>query len=206
MLSSAGDPGVTGSPASMAALRAVILSPKRRICSAVGPIKVMPCFSTISAKSAFSDKNPYPGWMASAPVISAAEIIAGLFRYESDERAGPMQTASSARRTCIALASASECTATVLMPISLQALWILKAISPRLAIKTFSNIRLFPIIVVPKSYSMTTRGSPYSTGSPVSTRILTTLPPLCALTGLKVFIASTRQTVSPSATVSPGLT
>src|SRR4051812_22719765 len=51
-----------------------------------------------------------------------------------------MQTLSSARRTCIALASAVEWTATVLMPISRHARWMRSAISPRLAISTFSNI------------------------------------------------------------------
>src|SRR5579872_1229018 len=50
-----------------------------------------------------------------------------------------MQTLSSASRTCIACASASECTATVAMPISLHALWIRSAISPRLAMRIFSN-------------------------------------------------------------------
>src|SRR3546814_3248750 len=50
-----------------------------------------------------------------------------------------MQTDSSARRTCMASASAVECTATVLIPISRQARWIRSAISPRLAIRTFSN-------------------------------------------------------------------
>src|SRR6059058_1407329 len=48
-----------------------------------------------------------------------------------------MQIASSARRTCIASASAVECTATVLIPISWQARWIRSAISPRLAISSF---------------------------------------------------------------------
>src|SRR6478736_5831468 len=51
-----------------------------------------------------------------------------------------MQTLSSARRTCMASASAVECTATVAMPTSLQARRTLSAISPRLAIRTFSNI------------------------------------------------------------------
>src|SRR5712691_2150545 len=51
-----------------------------------------------------------------------------------------MQTLSSASRTCMASASAVECTATVAMPTSLQARKTLSAISPRLAIKTFSNI------------------------------------------------------------------
>src|SRR3569623_3074387 len=48
-----------------------------------------------------------------------------------------MLIASSARRTCIASLSAVEWTATVLMPISWQARWMRKAISPRLAIRTF---------------------------------------------------------------------
>src|SRR4028119_545387 len=47
-----------------------------------------------------------------------------------------MHTASSARRTCIASASAVEWTATVLMPISWQARWMRSAISPRLAISS----------------------------------------------------------------------
>src|SRR5438132_5037544 len=51
-----------------------------------------------------------------------------------------MQTVSSARRTFIACASAVECTATVLIPKSRQARWMRSAISPRLAISTFSNI------------------------------------------------------------------
>src|ERR1700724_3938812 len=52
-----------------------------------------------------------------------------------------MQTDSSASRTCIAVASAVEWTATVLMPMSRQARWSLSAIAPRLAIRTFSNIK-----------------------------------------------------------------
>src|SRR5215468_9344735 len=51
-----------------------------------------------------------------------------------------MHTLSSARRTCMASASAVECTATVGMPISLHARSTRSAISPRLAISTLSNI------------------------------------------------------------------
>src|SRR5882757_6116348 len=51
-----------------------------------------------------------------------------------------MQTAASASRTCMASLSAVECTATVWMPISRQARWMRSAISPRLAIRTLSNI------------------------------------------------------------------
>src|SRR5580698_394092 len=53
-----------------------------------------------------------------------------------------MQTLSSARRTCIASASAVEWTATVAMPISLQARLMRSAISPRLAMRIFSNMPL----------------------------------------------------------------
>src|SRR5258705_433489 len=51
-----------------------------------------------------------------------------------------MHTDSSASITYLASASASEWTATVLMPISRQARWMRSAISPRLAIRTFSNM------------------------------------------------------------------
>src|SRR5690606_13364921 len=51
-----------------------------------------------------------------------------------------MHTLSSASRTCMARSSAVECTATVLMPISLQARCTRRAISPRLAIRILSNI------------------------------------------------------------------
>src|SRR5271167_4106013 len=51
-----------------------------------------------------------------------------------------MQTASSAKRTCKALRSASEYTATVDIPSSLQAQMTRRAISPRLATRIFWNI------------------------------------------------------------------
>src|SRR6476619_6109491 len=51
-----------------------------------------------------------------------------------------MQTDSSASFTYLASLSASECTTTVLMPISRQARWMRSAISPRLAIRIFSNM------------------------------------------------------------------
>src|SRR5678815_4321971 len=55
-------------------------------------------------------------------------------------RGGPMHTAWSAKRTCRPWASASEYTATVLTPSSLQAQMTRRAISPRLAIRIFLNI------------------------------------------------------------------
>src|SRR5690349_329853 len=50
-----------------------------------------------------------------------------------------MQTDSSASFTYFASASASEWTTTVLMPISRHARWMRRAISPRLAMRIFSN-------------------------------------------------------------------
>src|SRR5450432_383367 len=51
-----------------------------------------------------------------------------------------MHTLSSAKRTCMASASAVECTATVGMPSSWQARSTRSAISPRLAMRILSNI------------------------------------------------------------------
>src|SRR5947207_15667176 len=51
-----------------------------------------------------------------------------------------MHTLSSASRTCMASASAVECTATVAMPSSLHARSTRRAISPRFAIRILSNM------------------------------------------------------------------
>src|SRR5690606_5731164 len=55
------------------------------------------------------------------------------------EGLGPMHRVSSASRTCIRSASTLEWTATVRIPSSLQARRMRRAISPRLAIRTFSS-------------------------------------------------------------------
>ncbi len=62
-------------------------------------MKAMPAASQASAKSAFSDRNPYPGWTASAPVRFAASRMRSATRYDSRAGAGPINTASSAMRT-----------------------------------------------------------------------------------------------------------
>ena len=67
-------------------------------------------------------------------------MMAGMFKYDSAACGGPMQTVSSANSTCLVLKSAVECTATVLMPSSRQARRMRSAISPRLAMTTFSII------------------------------------------------------------------
>src|SRR5258707_15037034 len=65
-----------------------------------------------------------------------------------------MQTLSSASRTCMASASAVEWTATVRMPISRQARWMRSAISPRLAIRTFSNMPVPEPVAAPSCRSI----------------------------------------------------
>ena len=45
----------------------VTLSPMLRIAAGGGPMKVSPAATQASAKSAFSDRKPYPGCTASAP-------------------------------------------------------------------------------------------------------------------------------------------
>jgi hypothetical protein len=55
------------------AARAATLLPMSFSIWERGPMKRRPSFSTSSANPAFSERKPYPGWMASAPVTSAAE-------------------------------------------------------------------------------------------------------------------------------------
>jgi hypothetical protein len=50
------------------------------IASGEGPIQVSPASMTARAKSAFSDRKPYPGWTASAPDCSARLEILSMTR------------------------------------------------------------------------------------------------------------------------------
>ena len=52
------EPGTTGMPRRCAVRLASILSPMMRMCSAEGPMNLMPWASTISAKRAFSERKP----------------------------------------------------------------------------------------------------------------------------------------------------
>ena len=104
-----------------------------------------------------------------------------------------MQTLSSAKRTCMAFASAVEWTATVWIPISRQARWMRSAISPRLAIKTFSKTAV-KAEATPR-YSITMSGSPNSTGWPSSIRIWVTVPLRGAAIWFITFMASMMSTV-----------
>src|SRR5258706_6269034 len=67
-----------------------------------------------------------------------------MLRYEPATAAGPMHTDSSAALTWRESRSASEWTATVATPSSLHAAMMRSAISPRLATRTFLNIRALP--------------------------------------------------------------
>ncbi len=52
------EPGTHGTPLAFMILMAETLSPMARMVSLRGPTKMKPLFSTRSAKSAFSERNP----------------------------------------------------------------------------------------------------------------------------------------------------
>ena len=62
---------------------------------------------TACAKSAFSDRKPYPGWMLSAPDRVAASTILAMSRYVSAAVSPPRANASSAICACMASRSGS---------------------------------------------------------------------------------------------------
>ena len=68
-------PGTTGTPAACMRLRALVFTPMASWLSGRGPMKVRPAVRQARLKSARSERNPYPGWMASAPVRVAASRI-----------------------------------------------------------------------------------------------------------------------------------
>ena len=105
-----------------------------------------------------------------------------------------MQTLSSARRTCIASASAVECTATVGMPSSRQARWMRSAISPRLAMRIFWN-ELQRSRSSPRIMQRLRRIRPACCWP---TRMRATVPAFGALIWLNVFIASISSSVWPA--------
>ena len=71
-----------GTPARCASRFAAVFSPNISRCSGVGPMKRKPSASAALAKSAFSARNPYPGWIASTPLWRAMARMAAMFRYE----------------------------------------------------------------------------------------------------------------------------
>jgi hypothetical protein len=120
--------------------RAGTFSPIAAMASGGGPTKTMPLSAHARASCWFSLRNPYPGWIACAPVERAASMMRSITRYDCDAGAGPISTASSARSTNAAVRSTSLCTATVRMPRSRHPRMIRSAISPRLAMSTLSNM------------------------------------------------------------------
>ena len=73
-------PGTSGTSAAAISFFAMALSPMRAITSASGPTKTRSFSSHARTKAGFSDRNPYPGWTASQPVVSAAPMIDGIRR------------------------------------------------------------------------------------------------------------------------------
>eukprot|EP00962_Isochrysis_galbana_P057632 scaffold30055_cov118-Isochrysis_galbana.AAC.7 len=76
-------PGTTGTPAAMAATRAVVLSANVFRLATVGPTNVMPASWHACANAGDSDRKPYPGWMASTCLSLAMRMICSMSRYEA---------------------------------------------------------------------------------------------------------------------------
>jgi len=101
-------------PRRLAVRLASILSPMMRIWSPDGPMKVMLCAARISANLAFSDRKAVtPDARPSAPVILAGrDDLMNVEIAVARWAAGRCTRSSSASRTCMASASAVECTTT----------------------------------------------------------------------------------------------
>ena len=122
-----------------------------------------------------------------------------------------MQTASSAKRTWSARASASEWTATVLIPSSRHARMMRRAISPRLAMRILRNIgssasgpiasQRVGLTRKDKSHVFLMRKSfwPNSTALPFCAKTSVIVPECSASISFISFIASTMQSVCPIA-------
>ena len=73
-------PGITGTFACTIVFLAMDLLPMFRIISEEGPINLILHCSHSSANFAFSERNPTPGCMASAPVDTAALNMLSIFK------------------------------------------------------------------------------------------------------------------------------
>ena len=80
MTSAGSSSASTGTPASAINRLDSILLPMLSIAAGGGPIQVSPASRTACAKPAFSERNPYPGWIASAPALRAASMISSARR------------------------------------------------------------------------------------------------------------------------------
>src|SRR5688572_9495098 len=120
-------PGTVGTPISVAARRAAALSPIAAMASAGGPIQVRPAAVTIRAKDGFSARNPYPGWIASAPDRRATSRMPSASRYEGMSWLSCVPSAGRSPATCTPMTRS---------PIRRAVRAMRTAISPRFAIRT----------------------------------------------------------------------
>jgi hypothetical protein len=72
--------GRVGTPASRIRSFDPIFDPMASMADAGGPTQVRPAPTTALAKSPDSDRNPYPGWTASAEDRAAAASIRSMRR------------------------------------------------------------------------------------------------------------------------------
>ena len=70
----------TGTPAAAIIFLASIFDPIAVTAATGGPTQIRPSSITAAAKDAFSERNPYPGWMASAPAARAASTSSSMDR------------------------------------------------------------------------------------------------------------------------------
>ena len=74
------EPGMVGRPKPARRRRVPSFEANRSRTWGDGPMNVRPWARTTSAKPSSSDRKPYPGWIASQPVTSAALMTAGARR------------------------------------------------------------------------------------------------------------------------------
>mmetsp|Transcript_1177 Transcript_1177/g.2467 ORF Transcript_1177/g.2467 Transcript_1177/m.2467 type:complete len:214 (+) Transcript_1177:384-1025(+) len=74
-------PGTTGTLYLCARARASVLSPNPAITLDGGPTKEIPCCSHSATNLAFSERKPYPGWIASTPSRTASATMSSYPRY-----------------------------------------------------------------------------------------------------------------------------
>ena len=74
------DDASAGRPAVRAAAMALALLPVNSRTPALGPTNVMPAAAHAAASWGFSERNPYPGYTASAPDSWATRMMSGTDR------------------------------------------------------------------------------------------------------------------------------
>ena len=134
-------PGTTGTPASIAAALADVLSLKVSRLATVGPTNAMPASPHALANPGLSLRKPYPGCIASTPAFLAMDMICPASRYAlmgvdpGDDRSRRYD--SSAPHRCWPRRSSSAYTATDATFSSVAARWMRTDISARFAAMIF---------------------------------------------------------------------